>query len=184
MPRRTSRSRSATATDGYPRPVAAAVQRLLQNGISGPYALALGGEQYQRVVETAEHGGYPLLEHLRKILDGPIVWAPGVKGAVVLSLRGGDFLFESGQDLSIGYDEPHRRVGPALSRGELQLPRRHAGGGGRAHRVAPGAAGPWGLLYLCGTQSPERTRSVGREDDVRGLDDDRDGRALGEAELP
>jgi uncharacterized linocin/CFP29 family protein len=90
-------------TDHYPRPVAAAVERLLHNGISGPYALALGGEQYQRVVETAEHGGYPLLEHLRKILDGPIVWAPGVKGAIVVSLRGGDFLFESGQDLSIGY---------------------------------------------------------------------------------
>ena len=71
--------------DGYPRPVAGAVERLLHNGISGPYALALGGEQYQRVVETAEHGGYPLLEHLRKILEGPIVWAPGVQGAIVLS---------------------------------------------------------------------------------------------------
>ena len=56
------------------------------------------------MVETAEHGGYPLLDHLHKILEGPIVWAPGVKGAVVLSLRGGDFLFESGQDLSIGYE--------------------------------------------------------------------------------
>jgi len=91
-------------TDAYPKPVAGAVERLLQSGISGPYALALGGEQYQRVVETAEHGGYPLLEHLRKILEGPIVWAPGVKGAVVLSMRGGDFLFESGQDLALGYD--------------------------------------------------------------------------------
>ncbi len=90
-------------TDEYPRPVAAAVQRLLANGIKGPYALALGGEMHQRVVETAEHGGYPLLEHLHKILDGPIVWAPGVRGAVVISLRGGDFLFESGQDLSLGY---------------------------------------------------------------------------------
>ncbi|MBV9915767.1 MAG: bacteriocin family protein [Solirubrobacterales bacterium] len=89
--------------DEYPRPVAAAVQRLLQHGVSGSYALALGGEQYTRVVETAEHGGYPLLEHLRKILEGPIVWAPGVRGAIVLSLRGGDFLFESGQDLSLGY---------------------------------------------------------------------------------
>ena len=38
------------------------------------------GEQYRRVVETAEHGGYPLLDHLRKILEGPIVWAPGVDG--------------------------------------------------------------------------------------------------------
>ena len=26
-----------------------------------------------------------------------------MKGAVVVSLRGGDYLFESGQDLSIGY---------------------------------------------------------------------------------
>jgi uncharacterized linocin/CFP29 family protein len=92
------------STDAYPRPVAGAVERLLHNGISGPYALALGGEQYQRVVQTAEHGGYPLLEHLRKILEGPIVWAPGVKGALVLSTRGGDFLFESGQDLALGYD--------------------------------------------------------------------------------
>ena len=90
--------------DNYPRPVAAAVERLLHNGISGPYGLALGGEEYQRVAETAEQGGYPLLEHLRKILEGPLVWAPGVGGALVLSLRGGDFLFESGQDVSIGYD--------------------------------------------------------------------------------
>jgi uncharacterized linocin/CFP29 family protein len=96
--------------DGYPRPVAGAVERLLHNGISGPYALALGGEQYQRVVETAEHGGYPLLEHLRKILEGPIVWAPGVKGAIVLSTRGGDFLFESGQDLAIGYESHDRET--------------------------------------------------------------------------
>jgi len=89
--------------DDYPRPVAAAVELLLHNGISGPYGLALGGEQYRQVAQTAEHGGYPLLEHLHKILDGPIVWAPGVAGAVVLSLRGGDFRLESGQDLSIGY---------------------------------------------------------------------------------
>jgi uncharacterized linocin/CFP29 family protein len=99
-----------SVADGYPRPVAGAVERLLHSGISGPYALALGGEQYQRVVETAEHGGYPLLDHLRKILEGPIVWSPGVKGAVVISLRGGDFLFASGQDLSIGYDSHDAEV--------------------------------------------------------------------------
>jgi len=91
------------AAEGYPRQVAGAVERLLCSGITGPYGLALGREQYRRVVETAEHGGYPLLDHLRKILEGPIVWTPGVRGAVVLTLRGGDFLFESGQDLSIGY---------------------------------------------------------------------------------
>ncbi len=90
--------------DQYPRPVAGAIEELLCNGVSGPYGLALGREQHRRVVETAEHGGYPLLDHLHKILEGPIVWAPGVKGAVVVSLRGGDFIFESGEDLSIGYD--------------------------------------------------------------------------------
>ena len=88
----------------YPTRVAGATERLLCEGVSGPYGLALGRHQYRRVVETAEHGGYPLLDHLGKILEGPIIWAPGVDGAVVLSLRGGDFLFESGQDLSIGYD--------------------------------------------------------------------------------
>lgn len=43
-------------------------------------------------------------EHLRKILEGPIVWAPRVNGAVVLSLRGGNFVVESGEDHSTGYD--------------------------------------------------------------------------------
>lgn len=98
------------AIDRYPRQVAGAVERLLCNGVTGPYGLALGREQYRRVVETAEHGGYPLLDHLGKILEGPIVWAPGVKGAVVLSLRGGDFAFECGQDLSIGYESHDSEV--------------------------------------------------------------------------
>jgi uncharacterized linocin/CFP29 family protein len=88
----------------YPGCVARAVELLLRNGIAGPYGVALGREDYTSVVETAEHGGYPLLEHLREIVKGPLVWAPGVKGAVVLSMRGGDFAFESGQDLSVGYE--------------------------------------------------------------------------------
>jgi uncharacterized linocin/CFP29 family protein len=87
----------------YPRHVAKAVEALLAAGVAGPYGLALGPETYTRVLETSEHGGYPLLEHLREIVGGPLVWSPGVKGAVVLSTRGGDFLFESGEDLSIGY---------------------------------------------------------------------------------
>jgi uncharacterized linocin/CFP29 family protein len=88
----------------YPRHVAKAVEGLLQAGIGGPYGLALGPDAYTRVLETTEHGGYPLLNHLRQIIGGPLVWAPGVQGAVVMSQRGGDFLFDSGEDLSIGYD--------------------------------------------------------------------------------
>jgi uncharacterized linocin/CFP29 family protein len=93
-----------TTAERYPAAIAGAVERLLSSGVAGPYGLALGREPYRLVVQTAEHGGYPLLEHLHKIVDGPIVWAPGVDGAVVLSQRGGDFVFESGQDISIGYD--------------------------------------------------------------------------------
>ncbi len=90
--------------DRWPSHVARAVETLLRNGVSGPYGLALGREEYTRVIETAEHGGHLLFDHLRKILGGPIVWAPGVDGGIVLSLRGGDFLFDSGQDISVGYD--------------------------------------------------------------------------------
>jgi len=87
----------------YPRHVAMAVDTLRGAGIDGPYGLALGPEAHTRVLETSQHGGYPLLEHLREVLGGPLVWAPGVQGAVVVSVGGGHFLFESGQDLSIGY---------------------------------------------------------------------------------
>ncbi len=90
--------------EGYPRAVARAVEGLREAGVEGPYGLALGPDEYIKVIETAEHGGYPLFDHLARILGGPIVWSPGVSGAVAMSLRGGDFLLESGQDLSIGYD--------------------------------------------------------------------------------
>jgi uncharacterized linocin/CFP29 family protein len=88
----------------YPRHVAKAVEALLAAGIDGPYGLALGRVAYTNVLETSEAGGYPLLEHLREILGGPLVWAPGVEGALVLSLRGGDFIFDCGEDLAVGYD--------------------------------------------------------------------------------
>jgi uncharacterized linocin/CFP29 family protein len=88
----------------YPRHVAGAVEALLCVGVGGPYGLALGPEAYTAVLETTEHGGYLLLDHLRKIIGGPVVWAPGVRGAVLVSQRGGDFVLEVGEDLSIGYD--------------------------------------------------------------------------------
>jgi uncharacterized linocin/CFP29 family protein len=95
---------------GYPRAVARAVELLLESGIAGPYGLALGPDPYRMVSETAEGGGYPLWEHLRKVLDGPIVWTPGLAGGFVVSLRGGDFVIDSGQDISIGYTSHDAKV--------------------------------------------------------------------------
>jgi uncharacterized linocin/CFP29 family protein len=87
----------------YPGIVARAVDQLRRAGVGGPYALAISPERYTRIVETTEHGGYLLLDHLGRILGGPIVWSPGLDGAAVVSQRGGDFLLDVGQDLSIGY---------------------------------------------------------------------------------
>jgi uncharacterized linocin/CFP29 family protein len=102
-----SSSHSPIALDGgfgeYPTLVARAVNVLREAGIGGPYGLAIGPDGYTGIIETTEHGGYPLLDHLHQILGGPVVWAPGVQGAVVLSTRGGDFVLDCGQDLSIGY---------------------------------------------------------------------------------
>ncbi len=91
--------------EDYPRRVAQAVEALLGNGVSGPFALVLGPGDHAAVLGTAEHGGYLVWDHVRRILaGGPVVRAPGVQGGVVLSLRGGDFVLESGLDLSVGYD--------------------------------------------------------------------------------
>jgi uncharacterized linocin/CFP29 family protein len=87
----------------YPRSVAWAVERLREIGVNGPYALALGPAEYTGVVETTEQGG-AVARHLERLLDGgPIVWGPGLDGGLVVSLRGGDFVFDSGEDVSIGY---------------------------------------------------------------------------------
>ncbi len=87
----------------YPRTVARAVATLQAAGIAGPFTIALGPRCYTGVIETTEHGGYPVLEHIRLILGGPVVCAPSWDGAIVVSLRGGDFQLTCGQDFSVGY---------------------------------------------------------------------------------
>ena len=87
----------------YPKLVARAVASLRESAVDGPYAMALGTRCWTGVIETTEYGGYPVLEHLRLVLGGPVLWAPAVDGAVVLSIRGGDFLLTCGEDMALGY---------------------------------------------------------------------------------
>jgi uncharacterized linocin/CFP29 family protein len=89
--------------DRYPAAVARAVDVLRQAGIGGPYGLAIAPDLYTEIIETTEHGGYPLFDHLREILEGAVAWAPGLSGGLVMSQRGGDFVFDCGQDIAIGY---------------------------------------------------------------------------------
>jgi uncharacterized linocin/CFP29 family protein len=79
-----------------------ALEQLRQAGVSGPYAMALGPEPYA-ALEAAGGGGYPVLKHVERLLDGPVVWAPSLRGGVVLSRRGGDFRLVCGRDAAIGY---------------------------------------------------------------------------------
>ena len=91
----------------YPSVVVEAVEALRRGGINGPYAIALGPDCYAGLSQAAEDC-YPIRDRVQRFLDGPMVWAPQVEGAVVLSLRGGDFTLTVGQDLSIGYASHNR----------------------------------------------------------------------------
>jgi uncharacterized linocin/CFP29 family protein len=86
----------------YPDAVAQALNQLRMVGVNGPYAVVLGADAYTGLSETSDHG-YPVMEHIEKLVDGKIVYAPAIAGAFVLTTRGGDFGFYLGQDISIGY---------------------------------------------------------------------------------
>jgi uncharacterized linocin/CFP29 family protein len=88
----------------YPLVVSEGLARLHANGVGGPYSLALGPDCYKGLTGTATSGGYPVLEHVQRLIDGKVFWAPGVNGALLASVRGGDFELVVGRDLSIGYE--------------------------------------------------------------------------------
>jgi uncharacterized linocin/CFP29 family protein len=87
---------------GYPDVVAQAVSQLRLAGVNGPYALVLGAEAYTAISGGSDEG-YPVLQHIQRLVDGEIIWAPAIEGGLVLTTRGGDFELAVGQDISIGY---------------------------------------------------------------------------------
>ncbi len=87
----------------FPDQVSAAIAQLHSAGVSGPYAIALDELSYAALLRSTGPGGYPTLNHVRKLVEGPAVFAPSLSGALVISLRGGDFILTVGQDASIGY---------------------------------------------------------------------------------
>jgi uncharacterized linocin/CFP29 family protein len=86
----------------YPDAVAHALSQLRLVGVNGPYSIVLGAEEYTALAETRDHG-YPVLEHVKRLVDGNLIWAPAIEGAFVVTTRGGDFELNIGQDVSIGY---------------------------------------------------------------------------------
>jgi len=86
----------------YPDVIAQALSQLRLVGVNGPYKVLLGVDAYTALSETSDHG-YPVLEHVKRLVDDDIIWAPAIAGAFVMSARGGDFELTLGQDTSIGY---------------------------------------------------------------------------------
>lgn len=86
----------------YPGAVAAALTKLRDDGIDGPFSVVLN-EQLYKDLSARTDGGYPIISHVQRLIDGEIVWAPGIEGGLVISQRGGDFELSVGQDFSIGY---------------------------------------------------------------------------------
>jgi uncharacterized linocin/CFP29 family protein len=86
----------------YPDAIAHALSELRLVGVNGPYSVLLSAEAYTAIAEGRDYG-YPVLEHVRRLVDGEIIWAPAIVGAFVLTTRGGDFDLHIGQDISIGY---------------------------------------------------------------------------------
>ncbi len=86
----------------FPDVIAQALSALRLAGVDGPYSILLSADAYTAVSETTAHG-YPIREHLNRLVHGDIIWAPAIDGAFVLSCRGGDFDLHLGTDVAIGY---------------------------------------------------------------------------------
>ena len=89
-----------------PQVVAEAVTKLKTSSVEGPYTLLMDTQKWEMIASYVN--GYPLRMQLEKILGGSLIFAPNLKGAVVVSERGGDFKLTLGQDISIGYESHDR----------------------------------------------------------------------------
>jgi uncharacterized linocin/CFP29 family protein len=86
----------------YPDAIARGLSQLRLVGVNGPYSVLLDANVYTALAETSDHG-YPVLDHVKRLVHDNIIWAPAIKGAFVVTTRGGDFDLHIGQDVSIGY---------------------------------------------------------------------------------
>ena len=86
----------------YPEAFAQGLSQLRLVGVNGPYSILLSADAYTELAETTDYG-YPVLDHVKRLVEGKIIWAPAIDGAFIVTTRGGDFDLHLGQDASIGY---------------------------------------------------------------------------------
>ena len=86
----------------FPDAIAGALSQLRLAGVNGPYSVVMGADAYTALSEASDHG-YPVIQHIQRLVNEEIIFAPAIAGAFVLTTRGGDFELHLGQDVSIGY---------------------------------------------------------------------------------
>jgi len=65
----------------YPDAIARALSQLRLVGVNGPYSVLLGADAYTALAETSDNG-YPVLEHIKKLVKEEIIWAPAITGSL------------------------------------------------------------------------------------------------------
>src|SRR5580700_3392385 len=86
----------------YPDVIAEALSQLRLVGVNEPYSVVMGADAYTALSEASDHG-YPIIQHIQRLVNEDIIFAPAIAGAFILTTRGGDFELHIGQDISIGY---------------------------------------------------------------------------------
>ena len=88
----------------------AAVQKLDNAGVTGPYEAVLSSHHYYSYLrQTGEGGVYPAAKQLNIVLE-KVHHSPVIDGAVLFSTRGGDFLTTVGGDFNVGYRSHDEKV--------------------------------------------------------------------------
>ena len=85
-----------------PENIAAAVMRLSDAGVEGPYSLVLGARAFRDAAGSIQ--GYPIRQQLAKLVGSSPMYSSAVEGGLLVSTRGGDYELTLGQDMSIGYE--------------------------------------------------------------------------------
>ncbi|MDR0664015.1 MAG: bacteriocin family protein [Helicobacteraceae bacterium] len=104
LPSLTQKPVKAQGDDILPA-VAEAIRALRDEGVEGPYALVVQQQYYGKLFSIGD--GYPLTKRLSELLDGgKALGSTAIKsGALVISLRGGDYEILGGVDISLGFEK-------------------------------------------------------------------------------
>jgi uncharacterized linocin/CFP29 family protein len=66
----------------YPDAIAEALSQLRLVGVNGPYSVVMGADAYTALSEASDHG-YPVIQHIQRLTNEDIIFAPAIAGAAV-----------------------------------------------------------------------------------------------------